>query len=344
MKRYGYLYEKIIDKENLLLAYKKAKKDKSHYREVKNIEENVTYFIDKLHEMLKKEEYKVGKYKIEIKNDKGKERHLYKLPFYPDRVIQWAILLQLEPIFMKCFTINTSASIKGRGIHHAYKLMTDYLKDVNNTTYYLKIDIKKFYDNIDKQILKKKLERKFKDQKLLKLIYLIIDSFPKDKGIPIGSYLSQFLANFYLSDLDHFIKEKLKCEYYIRYMDDIVILNNNKLTLHKILSEIFYFLNKDNLEVKNNFRVGKTDKGIDFIGYVFFSNYISLRKSTKIRMIKKFRKISNNLKLRRGFCYSDFCTINSYNGWLNWCNSYKLKVKYVDMFKHVLRFYRKRCL
>lgn len=147
--------------------------------------------------------------------------------------------------------------MKKRGTRYAANLLNKYLKDYHNTKYCLKIDIKKFYPNIDRNILKKMLLRKIKDRDVLWLLDIIIDSmdninvtnvkvpeefkeiyFQPGKGIPIGSYLSQYFANFYLSYFDHWLKEELKCKYVVRYMDDIIILDSSKEFLHQVKDKI----------------------------------------------------------------------------------------------------------
>lgn len=277
--------------------------------------------------MLEDETYSVGEYKHEIINDKGKERELMKLPYYPDRIIQWAIMLQLEPIFLNKFIKQTCASMPNRGIHTAWRYMQKYLKDETGTKYCLKMDVRKFYDSVDQKILKHMLAKTFKDEKLLRLLYKIVDSYPKDKGIPIGSYLSQYFGNFYLHTLDHYIKECLHCKYYIRYMDDMAILASSKDELRFALNQIqMYLAYYLKLELKGNYQIFPTRiKGVDFVGYRFFGKYTLLRKST----CKTFKKKMRRLARKAVFNYKDMCIVYSYIGWLKYCDSFRLKEKYL---------------
>ena len=327
MKRYGNIFNKIINIDNIRLAHKKARRDKSHYVEVKMVDKDVDHYARKIQEMLINETYEVSDYKLSIINDKGKERKLMKLPYYPDRIIQWAIMLQIEDIFLKKFIDQTCASIPKRGIHRAYGFVQKYLRDEGASKYCLKMDVRHFYENIDKTILKSKLDKTFKDEKLLRLLYKIIDSYPEKKGVPIGSYLSQYFGNFYLNDLDHYIKEDLHCEKYVRYMDDMVIMGSNKGKLHEIRCKIENYLNKElKLELKDNYQVFPTRiRGIDFVGYRFFGDYALLRKST----CKKFKRKMNKISKKEFISYDDYCSINSYKGWLKYCNSYRLTDKYL---------------
>lgn len=199
MKRIGNLYEKIYSIDNLLLADKKARKGKINTKEVIKFDEDKYRSISILHQILKNETYKTSEYKVFILYD-PKEREVFKLPYFPDRIVHHSIMNILENIFIKTFTTNTYNCIKGRGIHKAFYKLKNSLKDIENTKYCLKLDIKKFYPNINNEILKNLLRKKFKDKKLLKLLDEIIDS---TIGIPIGNYLSQYFANFYLSYFDH---------------------------------------------------------------------------------------------------------------------------------------------
>lgn len=332
MKRYGNIYAKIYDMDNLKLAHENAKKDKLYYKEVKMVDSNPEYYLKQIQEMLINKTYEVSEYVVSIINDKGKDRELMKLPYYPDRIIQWAIMLQIEQVFMKVFCSHTCASIKNRGISKAAHLTEKAMLDKENSEECLKIDVSKFYPNIDHEILKAMLRKKFKDNGLLELLDLIIDSYPGKKGIPIGSYLSQYLANFYLAYFDHWLKEKMKIKKVIRYMDDITIFHRSKAFLHWLLRKMDEYL-KENLKltIKGNWQVFPTGiRGVDFVGYRFFFGFKLLRKST----LKKFKKRMIQIKKKQDeeklINYSEWCSANSYIGWLCWCDSWRLYEKYVE--------------
>lgn len=327
MKRYNDIFPKIVDMENLREAFKNAKKGKSHYHEVKMVAKDPDFYLSKIQEMLINGTYKTSKYETFIKNDKGKEREIYKLPFYPDRIIHWAIMLQIEPIFMKTFTTFTNASLKDRGIHRTLDQLDKMLLDKEGTKYCLKIDVEKFFPNINHDILKELLRKKFKDKLLLNLLDEIIDSIDGEKGVPIGNYLSQYFANFYLAYFDHWLKETKKCKYVLRYMDDIVILHSDKNFLHQLRKDISVYLDKNlNLKLKDNWQVYPVDsRGIDFVGYKTFRKYKLLRKSTYKRMKTKCIKLEKKSLLS----FSDFCSVNSYLGWIKWCNGHNLSKKYI---------------
>lgn len=333
MKRYGNLYEQICSMDNLILAHHNAKKGKGWYKEVKMIDANPEYYLGLLQEMLINHTYHTSEYQTFIKKDSGKEREIFKLPYFPDRICQWAILQVIEPILLNHFTKDTYSAIPGRGIHLClHRLENAMQHDVPGTQYCLKLDAKKFYPSINHDILKQKYRRLFKDDELLWLLDEIIDSTPGDTGIPIGNYLSQYSGNFYFAEFDHWIKEVKRVKYYFRYMDDIVILSSNKDELHQLRKEIDeYFKTKLKLKIKENWQVFPTFvRGVDFVGYRTFLNYKLLRKSTCKVMKKKMTLIDKKRLSGKDMNYSEWCAVNSYKGWLIHCDSYRLSQKYIE--------------
>ena len=356
------LWEAICDMDNLKLAHENAKKGKGWYKEVIMVDSNPEYYLNLLQEMLIDKTYRTSEYEMFIKKDSGKERTIYKLPYFPDRICQWAIMQVIEPILINNFTKDTYSAIPGRGVHPIVKQLRGYHKKINKnehvyvpsifmndpqgTQYTLKLDVQKYYPSIDHEILKSKYRRLFKDKDLLWLLDEIIDSASTiedisdiilleedvdEVGIPIGNYLSQYSGNLYLSSFDHWIKEVKGVKYYFRYMDDVTIFGKSKEELHQLKKEIEeYFTNKLNLTIKHDWQVFPTFiRGVDFVGYRFFFNYTLLRKSTcknfKRKMLNLIKKTSSGKELN----YSEWCSINSYKGWLKWCDSYRLSEKYI---------------
>lgn len=307
--------------DNLILADQKARKGKSKQRGVQHHLLNVDSNLSELQVLLQSKTFKTSPYQT-FTVFEPKERLVFRLPYFPDRIAHHAIMNVLEPIFVSVFTTDTYSCIKGKGIHAAVNRMKHYLKDVSGTQFCLKLDIKKFYPNIDHQILKQLLRKKIKDQDLLWLLDEIIDSAD---GLPIGNYLSQYLANFYMAYFDHWIKEELKEKYYFRYADDIVILSNDKAHLHRLLFQIKQYLT-DNLKlnVKENYQVFPvSSRGIDFLGYKFFHTHTLLRKSIKKNFARKISKTKST------------ASIASYKGWAKHCNSTNLLKKLLNEPKEV---------
>jgi len=325
MKRYGHLYERICSTENLIEAHENARKEKTWYRDVKMVDADPLFYIESIRKMLIEKTYRTSEYSVFTRFDRTKEREIFVLPYYPDRIIQWAVVQVLEPIWMNTFIGNTLSSLKGRGIHLGLSRLTKALQDRASTRYCLKLDVKKFYPSIDHEILKATIRRKIKDSDVLALLDNVIDSAD---GVPIGNYLSQFFGNLYLSDFDHWVKERLHVRHYYRYCDDIVILAPEKPMLHDILSKIrSYLTDKLHIRIKENYQVFPTFvRGIDFLGYRFFGNYTLLRKSTAKNMKRKLIPMLNHEALLP----RDLNVIASYSGWLSWCDSYRLSRKYIQ--------------
>ncbi len=330
-KRYGNLYPQIYDIDNLKLAHMNARRGKGWYEEVKMINANEDYYLKKLQDMLINKTYKTSEYQTFPKKDGVKERILYKLPYFPDRICQWAILQVIEPILMKNLIYDTYSAIPGRGIHLALDRVGKAMKDRDNTQYCFKFDVKKYYPSIDHEILKQQFRALFKDNDLLWLINEIIDSIEDGAGVPIGNYLSQWCGNIYLSEFDHWMKEEKKCKYYFRYMDDIVILHGDKQYLHDLRKEVTeYFSDNLKLRMKENWQVFPTFvRGLDFVGYRHFGDYILLRKSTAKNFKRKMRKLLKKCLNGEQMTYGEWCSINSYKGWIMWCDGKELTNKYV---------------
>jgi len=270
-----------------------------------------------IREMLVAKTFVNSPYVVMMRNDGMKEREIWKLPYFPDRIIHHCIVNVLELMWMRGFIRDTYAALPGRGVHDGVKRIRKSLENVDETRYCLKMDVRKFYQSIDHGVLKGLLRRKVKDNDLLWLLDVIIDSA---KGVPIGNFSSQYFANFYLSDFDHWIKEVLQVKYYFRYCDDLVLLGADKAELHASRVAIDeYFSGKLKIEVKGNWQVFPVDaRGIDFLGYRFFHGYTLVRKS----IVRNFKQ-----KYRAGNCNA----MSAYNGWFVWANTHNLRRKYAGI-------------
>lgn len=316
MKRKGNLYQKIISKENLILADTKARKGKLHQYGVKIFDKNKDSNIDRLHNMLKDKTYHTSNYKLRTIFE-PKERLIYCLPYFPDRIVHHAVMIHLEKTFVDMFAADTYSCIKDKGIHAASFAIRKALLDIPGTKYCLKLDIKKFYPSVPHDILKAQLRRKFKDADLLWLLDDIIDSAP---GVPIGNYLSQFFANFYMTPFDHWIKEQRKVKNYFRYADDMVFLSGSKEELHQLLAEIKQYLEVNlKLTLKGNYQIFPVEsRGIDVVGYVHRHDHVLVRKSIK-------KSFARSVAKRK-----DRASIASYQGWMKHGNCINLTKKILN--------------
>lgn len=325
MKRYGHTQKAICTMRNMRIADEHAREHTRSRKEVTEHDKSGDLHLDALKINLASCGFRTSEYKLFTIHE-PKERVIYKLPYYPDRIAQHAIMNVLKPIWIKTMIHQTYSSIEGRGIEMLRKeLQRDLKKWPHLTTYCLKLDIHKFYPSINHDILKEIIRKKLKDPRTLRTLDGIIDStnnFEYGVGVPIGNYLSQYFANLYLSEFDHTMKEQWGCQFYYRYADDIVILSNDKKWLHNLLLAIKMFMHqKLKLELKPNYQVFPVEsRGIDFVGYVFRHNYIKLRKSIKKQIVKLCRK-----KKQGKICKTKFKRVMaSYNGWLMHCDSLNL--------------------
>ena len=276
--------------------------------------------------LLKEKKFRNSKYTIFAKKtDNGKIREIYKLPYFPDRIVHHAIIQITEKIWKSTLIRDTYSSIKGRGIHDGVRRLTKALYDKENTTHCLKLDISKYYPSINNSILKQFIRRKIKDKDTIWLLDEIIDSV---RGVPIGNSLSQYFGNLYLSELDH--KLKSKCKYYFRYCDDMIILHNCKIFLNNIKTFIEkYLIEYRNLKLKPNWQTFPVkSRGIDFLGYRHFHKFKLLRKSIKNKFIKLIKIIISNF--RKLSVFKIINGIMSYNGWFKYGNCLNLTRKYIS--------------
>ena len=363
MKRYGYLFEKLCSIENLYQAYLHAKRGKGWYSEVKLISKRPYYYVAGLKWMLENHKFKTSEYQVFMRREGHKDRQIYKLPFFPDRIVQWAIIQIIEPQLLKNFTADTYSAIPGRGIHSALRKLRHAMDTTpDELKYCLKIDCQKFYPSIDHELLKVAYRRKYKDPNFLELIDEIIDSvstclatdenvkfyesmgkeiriitgqngekFIDDVGIPIGNYVSQYDGNFFLSPFDHWVKEVLHIKHYYRYMDDVCIFASSKEELHRIFDSVELYLKENlHLRIKRNYQIFPSYiRGIDFVGYRLFRDYTLLRKSTASQMKKRLTGILEKMKAGQGMTFSEYCTVSSYKGWTDHCDSFRLVKKYI---------------
>lgn len=215
-------------------------------------------------------------------------------------------------------------------MHRAVKRLSNFARKVSkNSTgkcYVLKLDIKKFFASVDHEVLLECIRERIEDEDLSYLIENILKSFSKDTGIPIGNLTSQIFANIYLNELDKFIKQELRIQYYIRYADDFVILSRDRGYLEELIPQIDMFLER-NLKLslhEDKIILRKYNRGIDFLGYIVLPHYLLPRTKTKRRIFKKLEEKRHLDNFNQ--------TLESYLGYLSHANSYKLQREILRRF------------
>lgn len=279
------------------------------------------------------------------------------VPSMREQVIHHMIINVLKPIFTKPMYYHSYGSIPGRGATKGSKLKTHGGKEAiekfirkypKDCKYCLKMDIHKFFDSVPHQLLKDKLTRIIHDERFLKILHTVVDANGKTVGMPIGFYTSQWFANFYLTDMDHYIKEQLRAKAYFRYMDDMVIFGPNKRELHRIRREIEKYLNERlGLEMNPKWQVflfhyvrkdgREIGRFLDFMGFRFYRNRTTLRRTLMLRATRKA------LKLGKKKCKSvyDCRQMLSYKGWITPTDTYGMYRKRIKPFVS-FRYLRQR--
>ncbi len=290
MKTYKKLYQELCSEENITLAFKKAQKRKSRKPYVIEFKENLDENLKILREELLSEEYKPKPLRTFIIRD-PKVRKIRK-SYFVDRIVHHAIYNILEPIFEKRFIYDSFANRMGKGTLNAIKRFDKFKQKVskNNTRncYVFKADVKHYFDEVNHSILIKILRKKINDGRLISLISKVLKNHSDRVGMPLGNMTSQFFANVYLNELDKFVKNELKAKYYIRYVDDFVILHSNKDILESYKEKIDIFL-KEKLQLElhpNKSKILLLKRGISFLGFRNYPYHRLLRKAN-IRTMKK---------------------------------------------------------
>lgn len=278
--------------DSILAAEMTYRRGKEYSREMRRFDERYVENICIIHEVLRDRAYIPSSYRVfKTKVDNGKVREIYVAP-YPDRIIHQLLNDALSPILSSSFTADTYATIKGRGPHMAMRRVREAI-DATDNPYCLKMDVRKFYPSVDGEILKRLIGRKVKCKDTLWLANAVIDSA---KGLPIGNLTSQLLGNFYLTELDHLMRERWGVKRYFRYCDDLVVIDSDKAFLQEIGQKTVDYLKKERgLHIKPNKQVYPVDaRGVDFLGVRFFTTHTLLRDTTKRRITRKLRYMNNH--------------------------------------------------
>ncbi len=339
VKTYNNLFDRIISFDNLLLASKKAQKGKRFKKSTSLFNLNLERELVHLQKELRAMTYKHGAYHDFFVCD-SKKRLISAAP-YRDRVVHHALCNIIEPLFDKTFIRDSYACRIGKGTHSALNRYSEFSR---KNSYVLKCDIQKYFQSIDHEILFEILSKRIRCVKTLWLVKEIISSrcdrshtfhFQGDdlftphlrkKGIPIGNLTSQFFANVYLNGFDHFIKEKLGCKYYIRYVDDFVVLDNSKERLHEVKGHMEKYLESLRLKLhQRKCRIYRIHEGINFLGYRIFPSYRLLKKSNVLKMKRRLKKLCR-LYMERNITFEKINqSIQSWIGHASHADTYLLR-------------------
>ncbi|MDD3304205.1 MAG: RNA-directed DNA polymerase [Clostridia bacterium] len=316
--------------DKILQAHQRARKNKAYRNELIKFEINLENNIVNLINKIKAGRYHLGQYRSFIIRE-PKERVIKALP-YIDRVVhQWYIEEFIKPYIVPRFIISSCACVPTRGTHYAASLMQKYMRIFyrnKGNFWILKCDIRKFFYNINLDILFDIMKRYIADKKLLDFTRLLIYEGNSNSkvGIPIGNYTSQFFANIYLNELDYYVKHELKIKYYVRYMDDFILLTDTKEECKILKNKIIEFCrNQLGLELNNKSKYYPYQFGVNFCGYKIWTTHRLIRRDSKIKIKRKVATWNHQWKINQ-INYEE--ALQSFNSWLvhiKHCDSYRLK-------------------
>lgn len=333
------LFDQIVSEDNVELSYKQCMKGKCKYKSDAIIfDKNQTYNLKVLVNSLIDKTYEPSDYK-KFYVYEPKQRLIYA-PVFRDKLVQVMVNNVIKEIYKRKFIYDSYACLDNKGTHRAANRIQEfaYKSKLNygSESYVIKIDINKYFYSIDRDILKNLLRKHIKCEHTLWLLDLIIDNSPNEKGLPLGNITSHLLANLYLNKLDQHCKRELSIKYYVRYMDDIILIVNNKEYAKYILRNIGRFLN-DNLFLSLNSKKTKIfplsscksniSQTINSVGYKIHPEYKLLRNDSKKRIKSKIKKFPCLIKSGKLTKEKAEQMLNSWYGHAMNCNSQNFIVK-----------------
>ena len=324
------VYCKNLTYEKLLKAHLDARKGKGSRKEIILFNLKQEDYIKYLLEKLENKTYKHGGYTVFYVTE-PKLRKIEKSK-YMDRIVhRWLVDNILKPYFIPRFIQTTYACIEGRGMHKACLDMQEMMKHCTriwNNYYILKMDIAKYFDNIDKKILLDILEKRIKDKDVMWLINEILYANKREKGLEIGNYTSQMFANIYLNEYDWYVKRDLHIKYFSRYMDDSILLVKTKKEAIQALENIKRFLKENlNLELNSKTQIFKSSQGVNYCGYKINEYRLKIRDKGKKKLKKKIKYLRYEIKNGRMTSKDAKRYLAGHLGYLKIANTRNLELK-----------------
>ncbi len=337
------LFNELCSYRNIFLAYGKARKGKTSRPYVVEFEKDLEENLMQLRTELLLHSYRPKPLKTFILRD-PKTRRISKSAFR-DRIVHHALCNIIEPIFDKTFIYDSYANRLGKGTLKAIQRFDCFKRKVsqNNSRFcfVLKADIKHYFERVEHRLLLNLISKQINDAKIVWLTRTLLEnhsSQDKGKGMPLGNLTSQFFANIYLNELDQFVKHKLRAKYYIRYVDDFVIMERNKANLREYKTHLNKFLKTVELELHpDKSKINPLNTGAYFLGFKIFYFYKLMKKSS-IRKMR--RKLINFEYLLEADKISYDKTYMSFEGWLShaiYGNTSKLRRELVSDFDRLFK-------
>lgn len=286
MRRANHLLLRIAEPDNLRLAFWKAAKGKRYAGNVLAYQRRLDQNLLLLREQILSGKVEVGKYRY-FTIYEPKERRICAAAF-DEQVLHHALMNVCHPYFERAQIYDSYASRKGKGVHKALARARAHTRKY---PWFLKLDVRKFFDSVHHEVIRQQLRRLFKEERLLSIFFAILDSYnaTPQRGVPIGNLTSQYFANHYLCGLDHFIHEQLRIQAYVRYMDDMVLWHGDKTTLKSARQAIAQYLEEKLLSELKPDQLNRCASGLPFLGYHIFPYHVRLLQQSKQRFLRKMR-------------------------------------------------------
>lgn len=355
VKQYKYLYQRMLEPDIIRKAYKRLRKGKTKRQEIKYIDAHLDEETEKMRIMILNTKpegvpvdnpelaFKPPKHKAKIIFEHNKKRRIF-MPEIHEQWLHHIIVLILEPIILATSYPFSCGSFPKRGAHYAKKRLEKWIRAGKGIRNFAKIDIRHFYDSIRIDILIRELSIRIKDSWFIHIIKVCLSEFKR--GIPLGFYISQWLANYLLEPLDKFIKETLHINIMERYMDDIVMMDDNKKKLRQAIIEIQKLLGRRfRLKLKHNYQVckfifKKKDKKvigrvIDYMGFVFFREKTVMRKSIMLSATRMAARLHKVKQADGRFYIKHVQAMVSYMGWFDHTDTYNCYTEYIKPYIRV---------
>ncbi len=334
MKRLGNVWDCILADENIEYAYGRAKKGKMWQKKVKRIDKEKDRYLAELKQSLVDRTFHTSPYRTKWIYE-PKAREIYILPFYPDRIVQHAVMAYVAPDWDRRMYYHSYSCRAGKG-QHAGSMVT--MKYVRRNRYCLQCDVSKFYPSIVHELLYHQVQRLVKDPNVLWLLKDIIFSSGGEKNVPIGNYTSQWFGNLYLTPLDYRIKQEHRIGDYVRYCDDFLAFSNDKRQLQELARDVERFLGEEYQLKLSKCELFHTSQGVDFLGYRHFPDgKVLVRKTTAKRIWKNLWQIP--YLFQNGFITAEQAVskVASAQGWLKYANTHNLKVamRFDELYEEV---------
>lgn len=337
MKSFQIDEEKYLTDQAIMTAILDAATRKNrNRRDVQKVLRNLDYYVPEIRRVILEEDYHPRKHSPVVIHSERKDRSIIKPDFYPEQIVHHILVTAFKEALMSGMIDQSMGSIPNRGCHAGMRYIRKWLtNDPKGTRYCFQGDIHHFFQSVDKELLKEDIQRKIRPCHMRNLWCQIIDE-GAEQGIPLGFYTSQWNGNFFLTPMDHYIQSLDGVSHYIRYMDDIIVFGPNKKKLHRVKDCIEKYLFSRKLQLKTSWQIfpieyewggKKHGRPLDFMGYKFYRNRVTLRKDLAYASANRAKTVSRtkwNIRIASGAI--------SYKGWIDDSDTYAFFQKHIKPY------------